>query len=262
MRFPLSSRVANALVSYVAYVGQFFWPAGLAVFYPHPGSSLPIGKIVGAALLLTVVSVAALVWLRRFPYLFVGWFWYLGTLVPMIGLVQIGAYAKADRFTYVTQIGLCIALAWGAAELCRSWPRLRWVCGISSALAVGALLVFAWRQTTYWRDSEALWTHALACAPPNEMAHNCLGLALADRGQVDEAIAHYRRALEIQPLFADARLNLGNALAAKGRLTERSFSSGGHSRPHAIRPGSGTTSARPRQIADRPTRPSPTSKTP
>ena len=105
-------RIGNGLVSYVAYVGQFFWPTGLAVFYPHPGNNLPLGKVVGAAVVLACVSLAALVWLRRFPYLFVGWFWYLGTLVPMIGLVQIGSYAKADRFTYVTQIGLGIALAW------------------------------------------------------------------------------------------------------------------------------------------------------
>ena len=142
-------RIGNGLVSYVAYVGQFFWPTGLAVFYPHPGNSLALGKVGGAVLVLACVSLAALVWLRRFPYLFVGWFWYLGTLVPMIGLVQIGSHAKADRYTYLTQIGLCIALAWGAAELCRSWPRLRWVCRIGAALVLGALLVSAWRQTTY-----------------------------------------------------------------------------------------------------------------
>ena len=130
-------RIGNGLVSYVAYVGQFFWPTGLAVFYPHPGNNLPLGTVAGAALVLACVSLAALVWLRRFPYLFVGWFWYLGTLVPMIGLVQIGSHAKADRYTYVTQIGLGIALAWGAAGLCRFWPRFRWVCRVGSALVLG-----------------------------------------------------------------------------------------------------------------------------
>ena len=180
----------------------------------------PSGTVVGAALLLACVSLAALVWLRRVPYLFVGWFWYLGTLVPMIGLVQIGSHAKADRYTYVTQIGLCIALAWGAADLCRSWPRLRWVCRMGSALVVGALLVFAWRQTTYWRDSAALWTRDFECTERNCVAHVSLGSLLAARGHLDDAIAHFRKALEIEPLFAEAHNNLGDALTNRGQVND------------------------------------------
>ena len=132
----LSSRITNALVSYVAYVGQFFSPVGLAVFYPHPGSSLPIWKAVGALALLVGVSAAAVAWRRRYPWVFVGWFWYLGTLVPMIGLVQIGGHAMADRYTYVTQIGLYLALAWRARRSPRlgpivagcTAPHRRWSC--------------------------------------------------------------------------------------------------------------------------------------
>ena len=217
---PLSSRIANALVSYVVYVGQFFYPVGLAVFYPHPGSSLPIWKALGALVLLVGISAAAVAWRRRCPYVFVGWFWYLGTLVPMIGLVQVGSHAMADRYTYVTQIGLYLALAWGAAQVAASWPYRRWVCGVASALVVFVLMGCAWRQTSYWRDSETLWTHALACTSRNSLAHYNLGVALAGRGQVDEAIAHYRKALEIKPNFAEAHDNLGLALAGRGQVDE------------------------------------------
>ena len=130
-RLPLPSRIANALVSYVAYLGQFFYPVGLAVFYPHPQNALPIWKIVGSLLLLVGISLAVLACRRKCPYLLVGWLWYLGMLVPVIGLVQVGSQAMADRYTYLTQIGLYIALAWGAERVSRHWPYRRWVCGAS-----------------------------------------------------------------------------------------------------------------------------------
>ena len=134
------------------------------MFYPHPGSSLPVWKVVGAFLVLTGVSVAALAWRRRFPYLLVGWFWYVGMLVPVIGLVQVGAHAMADRYTYLPQIGLCIAVVWGAAHVVAAWPARRWVCGVTSTLAVLILMGCAWQQTSYWRNSETLWNRDLACA--------------------------------------------------------------------------------------------------
>ena len=168
---PLFSRITNAPVSYVAYVGQFFYPVGLAVFYPHPGSSQPIWKALGALVLLVGVSAAAVAWRRRCPCVFVGWFWYLGTLAPMIGLVQIGSHAKADRYTYVTQIGLCLALAWGTSQIAACWPCRRWACGVASVLVVSALMGCAWRQTLCWCDSEALWTQTLACTSRNSLAH-------------------------------------------------------------------------------------------
>ena len=169
-RLPFGWRIANALFSYVVYVGQFSYPAGLAVFYPHPGLNLPLWKVVGALIILVCISAGALAGWRRFPYLLVGWLWYLGTLVPVIGLVQVGLQAMGDRFTYLPQIGLCIALVWGAADACRSWPYRSWVCGITSALVLVVLMGCAWRQTSFWRDSETLWTHALTCTLPNPVA--------------------------------------------------------------------------------------------
>ena len=213
---PIPSRIANGLVSYVAYVGQLFYPAGLVVFYPHPGNSLPAWKIIGAFLVLTGVSAAALLGLRRFPSFFVGWFWYLGTLVPMIGLVQIGTHAQSDRYTYVTQIGLYLVLAWGAGQIAASWPHRRWVFGLASAAVVAGLMVCAWRQTSYWRDSETLWSHALACTSRNWPAHDNLGVTLSLRGQVDQAITHYRKALEIQPDNAEVHNNLAETLRRQG----------------------------------------------
>ncbi|MHB9096595.1 MAG: tetratricopeptide repeat protein [Syntrophales bacterium] len=217
---PLSSRVANALVSYVAYIRNLFYPAALAVFYPHSGGGLPIGKVVASTLVLTGISTAALVWRRRFPYLFVGWFWYVGMLVPVVGLVQVGLQSMADRYTYLPQIGLCLSMTWGVAQLSASWRYRRQVCGAASALAVLVLMGLAWQQTSYWRDSESLWTHTLACTTNNSTAHSNLGIALAGRGQLDEAIAHYKKALEIKPDFAEAHNNLGAALAGRGQLDE------------------------------------------
>ena len=128
---PFSSRVANALVSYVAYLGQLFYPVGLAAFYPHPGSALPCGQLSARFCCWRAFPSAVLAWRRKCPYLLVGWLWYLGMLVPVIGLVQVGDQAQADRYTYLPQIGLYIALAWGVSHVSRRWPYRRWVCGVS-----------------------------------------------------------------------------------------------------------------------------------
>ena len=215
---PISLRIANALVSYVAYIRELFYPMGLAVFYPYPGDGLPIWQVAASTLTLTGISIAALAWRRRFPYLFVGWFWYVGMLVPVIGLVQVGSHSMADRYTYLPQIGLCMAVTWGVAQVTASWRYRRWACGIASALAVLVLMGFAWRQTSYWQDSETLWTRALACTTHNDIAHNNLGNTLADRGQIDEAIAHYQKALEIKPGYVEAHNNFGMALARCGQV--------------------------------------------
>ena len=164
---PLTCRINNAVVSYVAYLGQLFWPRGLAAFYPHPGTTLPAWKVAGAAAVLAGISAAVLAGWRRRPYLVVGWLWYVGMLVPVIGLTQTGLQAMADRYTYLPQIGLCIAVVWGATDVCRSSAHRRWLCGVTSALVLLALMVCAWRQTSFWGDSETLWTHALACTSRN-----------------------------------------------------------------------------------------------
>ena len=219
-RIPFPWRMANALVSYVAYLGQFVCPAGLAVFYPHPGNHLPLVKIVGAAAVLLGVSAATLAYRRRYPYLIVGWLWYVGMLLPVVGLVQVGSQAMADRYTYLPQIGLCIALAWGAADVCRDWPRRREACGIAAMMVLMTLMACAWRQTSFWRDSETLWRHTLACTSESYAAHNNLGNALVSRGRFEEALTHYEQALKIKPDDAEAHSNLGNALVGQGRFDE------------------------------------------
>jgi protein O-mannosyl-transferase len=212
----LSSRVANALSSYVAYLWQFVYPAHLAVFYPHPGDTLPAWRIAGACLVLGLVSAATLIWRRRHPYLLVGWLWYLGMLVPVIGLVQVGSQAMADRYTYLTQIGLSIAVAWGAMHLAGSSSFRRRLGAVVACVVLVILSAAALRQVSHWRDSETLWTHALVSTSRNHEAHNHLARALAARGETDAAITHYRQALEIRPDFVEAHNNLGNALAARG----------------------------------------------
>jgi tetratricopeptide (TPR) repeat protein len=219
-RMSVSVRISNALVSYVAYLGQFFYPAGLALFYPHRGSGLPLWKPIAALLALTAISIVALALRRRRPYVLVGWFWYLGMLVPVIGLVQVGGQGMADRYTYLPQIGLCVALAWGAAQTAASWSHRRWVCGVGSALVLAILMACAWRQTTFWRDNETLWTRSVGCNPRNGLAYGKLGEAVSARGRIDEAIADYEKAAKFSPGIVKIEYNLGNLLASKGRLDE------------------------------------------
>ncbi len=157
---------------------------------------------------------------RGHRWLAVGWFWYLGTLLPTIGLVQVGAQVMADRFLYLPQIGLCVAVVWGVAHLTGAWPYRRWLFAAVAALVVAGLMVLAWQQTRYWRGSETLWTHSLACTSKNYVAHNNLGRTLSDRGQVAEAIAHYQKALEFEPKLAGAHNNFGRALADRGQIDE------------------------------------------
>ncbi len=220
---PVPARIANSLISYAVYLGQFVWPIKLAVFYPRP-ENLPAWQVAGAFLVLTTVSLAALMSWRKQPAVLVGWLWYLGTLVPMIGLVPIGSHARADRYTYLPQIGLCIALVWGAywglERLWGDWVSRRWLCGVAGALLLAGLMVCAWQQTSYWQNSERLWTHALACTSNNVVADLNLGVALADCGQVDEAIVHFRKALELMPDCADAHNGLAAALAARGQIDD------------------------------------------
>ncbi len=217
---PLAWRIANAMVSYVAYLCQSVWPVGLAVFYPHRTNNLPLWQVAVAAVVLLGISVAVLVWRRKCPYLLVGWLWYLGMLVPVIGLVQVGWQARADRYTYLTQIGLCIALAWGVARLADLWPKQRWVLFASSSLVIVILAGLASRQASYWHDSESLWGQALACTSNNAMAHYNLGAALEKRERIDDALFHYRQAVDIKPELAEAQNNLGVTLAKRGRFAD------------------------------------------
>jgi tetratricopeptide (TPR) repeat protein len=215
-QLAFAARAANAAVAYVAYLGKMLYPADLAVFYPFPAGPSPILEVVAAVSLLSAISAAFFAARWKCPWLLVGWLWYLGTLAPVIGLVQVGGQAMADRYTYLTQIGIYIAIAWGVADAARSWPGRHWLLAAASALVAAGLMVCAWQQARHWRDSEALWNHTLACTSHNPFAENGLGLALADRGQVAEAIVHFQDAVDINPNYVDALNSLGHALAARG----------------------------------------------
>ena len=215
---PVSARIANASVTYVVYVWRLFWPADLAVFYPrHP---LPLWMPAASLAALGSVSIAAWFWRKRFPYAFVGWFWYLGMLVPVIGLVQVGDQTMADRYTYLPQIGLGIAVAWGAAEIARARHWRPWALGAASAVSIAALMGCAYHQTSFWRDSESLWTRALACTSRNAVAHCNLGAILIDRGQTEAAIENFELAVTLHPADAGNCNNYGAALQKLGRHKE------------------------------------------
>jgi tetratricopeptide (TPR) repeat protein len=215
---PLAPRVANAAVAYVGYLAALAWPAGLAVHYPfrdllaEPGGA---ARVAACAAVLAAVSVGAVRARRARPYLLVGWLWYLGMLVPMIGIVQLGAQASADRYLYLPAIGVFVAAVWGAAELAARAPRLR----LAAALApVAVFAVLTARQVPVWRDSETLFSHALAVTRENGRAHLQLGGALLDRGDADAAYPHLVEALRIEPGSLHARNNLATARAKRGEL--------------------------------------------
>jgi tetratricopeptide (TPR) repeat protein len=219
-RVPFFSRAANAAVAAIAYIGKLLYPVDLAVLYPLPAGPRPIGTVITAVVMLAAISTTAFALRRKCPYLIVGWLWYLGTLVPVIGLMQVGSQAMADRYTYLTQIGLSIAIAWGSVSLAgRSASRQRALAAVACVLVV-AMMGCAWRQTAHWRDSQALWTHTLRCTSRNWLAHNNLGFALAARGQIDDAIDQYRKALAIKPDHFKAHYNLANAFAGRGQADE------------------------------------------
>jgi protein O-mannosyl-transferase len=217
---PIAYRATNAVVSCVAYLGQFFCPLWLSVFYPHQEDLLARWKVACAAVVLLGVSAIVAACWRRFPYLLVGWFWYLGMLAPVIGLVQVGGHSMADRYTYLPQIGVVLALTWFIADVAADRPWRRWACGIFGALAVAALMGCAWRQTSFWRDSDVLWLHAVACDRQNSRAYANLASLCHERGQLPEAADYYQQALTVKPGWAEARTNLGNVLLRLGRVDE------------------------------------------
>jgi tetratricopeptide (TPR) repeat protein len=219
-QLPVSARISNALVAYVVYIRQMFWPAGLAVFYPHPESRLPVWEISLALIVLVGITAAAFVFRKQAPYFVTGWLWYLGMLVPVIGLVQVGWQGHADRYTYLPQIGLYIAVTWAVADLIRSWRFQRMALGVAALIVVSALSWRGWLQTSYWRDSETLFTHALAVTSNNDVALNNLGIIFLDKGQLDDAISKLEAAIDLRPENAPAHDNLAKALLKKGQVTE------------------------------------------
>jgi tetratricopeptide (TPR) repeat protein len=220
-KFPPGVRLANALVAYVRYLGMLFWPADLAAYYPHPGDALPTWQVAGAACLLVGLTAVALWQAGRRPYLAVGWLWYLGTLLPVVGLVQVGDQALADRYTYMPLIGPSIGLAWGAAEVAARWPGLRPALAAAAAAALLACVGATWRQVAVWHDSRSLWQHALDTTADNTKARNNLGLAiLEEKGDPREAERHLRQAIRLSPDAWQPYANLGAALDRQKRLKE------------------------------------------
>jgi Flp pilus assembly protein TadD len=226
-QLPLNWRIENALVSYVTYIYQMIWPDNLAVFYPHPGNRLGQWKVITAGVLLVGITLVALVVRRTRPYLLVGWLWYVGMLVPVIGIVEVGLQGHADRYTYLPQIGLYLAVTWFIADVFAKISYRRQILIPSAALIIIAFSACSWKQMSYWRNSETLWTHTLAVTRDNDVAQTNYGMFLMDRGELDAALSHFRAALEIRSSESNLHYNLslalietdiGNALARKADL--------------------------------------------
>ena len=214
---PLWPRVANSLVSYVRYIGKAVWPSRLALPYPYPGT-WPAGTVLLAALVLVVISLLALRWAPRRPYVAVGWFWFLGALVPVIGLVQVGPQALADRYTYIPSIGLSVLAAWLATDWLSRWRYGPAALAVGGSFVVLVFLGLARNQTGYWKDSETLFRHSLAVSTNNYVAHDNLGDALADQSKREDARAEFAAAIRIKPGFAHAYSNMGKLAYGEGNF--------------------------------------------
>ena len=212
------SRFANVIGSYFSYIVKAVWPAGLAAYYPpHPHSLL---STFGGAVILLTITAAALKYARHCPYLLTGWLWYLGMLVPVIGLIpQVGDQSMADRYAYLPMVGLSIAAIWTAAEAMIQRPDMLRAAAVLSVMWLATLAVAAARQVTYWSDSRTLFEHALAVTDGNYIMANNLGVILARQpGQSGQAMALYRQSLAWAPLHASAHANLGSELARSGKV--------------------------------------------
>ncbi len=219
-QLPIWLRVENALVSYMVYLRQMIFPYGLANPYPNPENGFPFVEVALAFALLAAISVVAFACRRTRPFFLMGWLWYLGMMVPVIGIVQISYYAHADRYTYLPEIGLALAGTWAVAEWGAGWKFRRAFLGGLMVVIIGALMFCAVIQTSYWKSNELLWGHTLAITPNNSFAHNNLAVALLLKNDADGAVLHLQQAVAIQPDYGEAHNNLGNALFQKGRVDE------------------------------------------
>ena len=216
----LDLRIENALVSGALYILKTFWPSGLAVFYPYP-AAIPFWQPALAAVALAAISMAIFRLYRRLPFLAAGWLWYLVTLAPVIGLIQVGSQARADRYSYIPMVGLLIMLAWGAEALLHVSPGIARALPVLAAATCIACIPLAWSQTSYWRDSESLFRHAIDVTSDNYLAEHNLGSArLVARAGLTEAAVHLRKAVFLAPGSVSAHTDLGTALAGMGRFPE------------------------------------------
>ena len=219
----LKVRVENALVSYVSYVLKAIWPSNLAVFYPHPGNTLPAWQIIVAALLIALSIFLSMRTLKKYPYIAVGLFWYLGTLIPVIGLVQVGNQAMADRYTYIPLIGLFIIVSWGVFDFLKKWHYHTIILILSAISAICVLAVCTFLQVGYWQNGITLFEHAIKVTNKNCVAHNNLGVLLSKEEKFDRAVFHYDEVLKIKPNDSRALYNKGCSLREKGNLDKAAF---------------------------------------
>jgi Flp pilus assembly protein TadD len=218
--WPLWVRTANALISTVSYLWMTFWPAGLAPFYPHPAMAVSLVKAAFAGVMIIAVSAIAIRYARRVPYLTVGWFWYLITLAPVSGIIQVGKHSMADRYTYIPLVGIFIVLTWGAADLAKKLDLRKGILTALAGTVLAALVAATWVQVSYWQNSVMLFEHTLAVTSDNYLAHTNLGVALNRMGRGEEAASHYREAIRINPNFSSSHYNLANYYAARGDKEE------------------------------------------
>ncbi|MEN6320298.1 MAG: tetratricopeptide repeat protein [Syntrophaceae bacterium] len=216
----LHYRVANAFISVAKYIEMMFWPKDLAIFYPFIINMLFSWRIIWSVLLFVTITIFAVRWIRRYPYLFVGWFWYLGTLVPVIGLVQVGSQAIADRYTYVPLIGIFITTTWGFTDLLKRWNYRKAFFSLTSGIILSALMVFSWFQVQHWKNSITVFERAVSVTEKNVFAHNNLGVALYKEGKYDEAFNQFMKTAQIKPDYYGAYNSMGLALAAQGKWDE------------------------------------------
>jgi protein O-mannosyl-transferase len=230
--FPFPARLTNAVFSYAAYLFKAIYPLHLAIFYPHPRTALPLWQAAGAGALLVLITLAVL--RRARPYLVVGWLWYLGTLVPVIGLVQVGLQGMADRYTYIPLIGLFIMITWGLPELDNRWPFRKAALISAAAAGLAALTALTWFQVRTWQSDFTLYSHAVRVTSGNYWAEYNLGLTLAAEENFNEALDHFGLAIRYRPDYADAYLNIGTIRARQGNLAEAEAN---FSRVLALQPG-------------------------
>jgi protein O-mannosyl-transferase len=232
---PVSVRISNAIISYTEYLDKAFWPRDLAVFYPY-ADVIFLSKALGAALIILFISIFAAYSLKRIPYFFVGWFWYLGTLIPVIGFVQAGIQALADRYTYIPLIGIFVILSWGMGEMARAIRYRHIALSAFTFLLLAQWAFTSWHQVSYWKNSISLLEHTISVTPDNPIARNNLGLALAEIGKDDEAMRHFREILRSNPVDSKTMNNLGTLLQRNGQPEEAQeyFRRAIQSNPHNV----------------------------
>jgi tetratricopeptide (TPR) repeat protein len=217
--FPLAVRIGNAFVSYITYIGKMIWPSNLAVLYPHPRLLVP-WQVLGSVLLLIIITLAVFWMVKRFPYLATGWLWYIGTLVPVIGIVQVGDQAMADRYTYIPLIGLFIMVAWGVPDLLNKWRYRKEILLASSAVSILCLCIITWTQVGYWQNNITLFDHTLKVTDNNCLIYNNRGNTYFMLGNYSQAIEDYSRAIAIKPDYVEAYINRSNAYKGLGNYRQ------------------------------------------